>query len=267
MTAAETRVQILEERDGRRVDIFERNAESSGYKKADRGPAAKSYLVCFEERSGSTMLCSLLGQTDVMGKPDEFFNPRGPMQMYLVRSQARDIAEYYGYLHNALTTANGVFGMKTTFADLGPLLAGDALASLLGEPRYVYLTRSDIVRQAVSSALARKRSLWHAYAGRDAPPPADEGLEVDMPLVTGIIERIREQRRSWEEFFGVRQLTPLRITYEDTTADYAATLRAVARLVGVDLADEQIPAASQTLQLANETNETWVAAIRARIDA
>jgi LPS sulfotransferase NodH len=260
-------VRILEQRDGRRVDIFERNVESAGYAQPDRGQPAASYLVCFEERSGSTMLCSLLGQTSVLGKPDEFFNPRGPMQMYLARSHARDMAEYYAYLHNELSTANGVFGMKTTFADLAPLLEGDAFVTLLGEPRFVYLTRADIVRQAVSSALARKRSIWHAFAGRDAPPRADDTLEIDVPLVTGIIGRIREQRRSWEEFFGTRRLTPLRITYEEMTADPAATLRTLALFVGVDLTDDRIPRASQTLQLSNETNEAWVEAVRARIGA
>jgi LPS sulfotransferase NodH len=259
-------VEILEERDGRRVSVFERNADSAGYLEPDQGRARSAYLVCFGERSGSTMLCSLIGQTTALGQPDEFFNPRGPMQMYLARSHARDTAEYFAYLHNELSSADGVFGMKTTFADLAPLLDGDAFARLLDEPRYVYLTRTDIVRQAVSSALARKRSIWHAYLGRDAPP-ADDGLPVDVPLVTRIIARIRENRRSWEEFFGDRDLAPLRVSYEDMTADPRAVVTGIAHSLGVELDDEQIPRASQTLQLSNATNEAWVEAVRARIGA
>lgn len=264
MTAPDTEARIVEERDGRRVDIFERNTESAGYLPADRGQVSKSYVVCFEERSGSTMLCSLIGQTGALGQPDEFFNPRGPMQMYLSRSHARNMAEYFAYLHNELSSANGSFGMKTTFADLKPLLERDAFEELLGEPRYVFLTRGDLVRQAVSSALARKRSLWHAYVGRNVPP-ADDGLTVDVPLVTGIMERIREQRRAWEKFFGLRGVTPMRITYEDMASDPAGTLKGLAHLLGVELEEALIPVASQTLPLSNATNEAWVEAVRARV--
>ncbi|MEP7159114.1 MAG: Stf0 family sulfotransferase [Chloroflexota bacterium] len=266
MTSPGAGVRIVEERDGRSVDIFERNIESAGYPQPDTGLARSTYLVCFEERSGSTMLCSLIGQTDALGKPDEFFNPRGPMQMYLARSKARNIAEYYAYLHNDLSTANGVFGMKTTFADLQPLLSGEAFEQLLGEPRYVFLTREDIVRQAVSSALARKRSVWHAFAGRDAAPE-DDGLAVDVPLVTGIMERIRDQRRAWDDFFSARGIAPLHVSYEEMTTDATATVKALGQYLGVELGDEQIPRASQTLQLSNATNEAWVEAVRSRTDA
>src|SRR3712207_7978474 len=63
----------------------------------------RSYLVCATPRSGSTLLCHLLEQTGVAGRPEEYFEalrhsgrPRRPHE-YFDRSRHPDIVERLAY--------------------------------------------------------------------------------------------------------------------------------------------------------------------------
>jgi LPS sulfotransferase NodH len=110
-----------------------------------------SYLVCATPRSGSTLLCHLLDQTGIAGRPEEYFEalrhsglPRRPHE-YFERERHANIIErlafrempdgempepnplwqpdtYDRYLEWALeqgTTPNGVFGAKLMWGYLG----------------------------------------------------------------------------------------------------------------------------------------------------
>lgn len=127
----------------------------------------RSYLVCATPRSGSTLLCHLLGQTGVAGRPEEYFEalqhsgvPRQPEE-YFDRERHANIVQrlafrempsaqtrpkpnplwspetYDEYLAWALeqgTTPNGIFGAKLMWGyldDFAQLLRGiDGLGSL-----------------------------------------------------------------------------------------------------------------------------------------
>ncbi len=110
-----------------------------------------SYLVCATPRSGSTLLCELLGQTGVAGQPEEYFEalrhsgvPRRPHEYFdrerhaniierlafrempdgVVRApnplwDARDYGPYLQWALEQGTTSNGVFGAKLMWGYLG----------------------------------------------------------------------------------------------------------------------------------------------------
>src|SRR3954462_4910517 len=100
-----------------------------------------SYLVCATERSGSTLLCELLGATGVAGRPEEFFEflnatgrPRQPREYFegvddptlldllpplLVPLPRPAWAQQLGDALERGTTGNGVFGSKMMWAYLG----------------------------------------------------------------------------------------------------------------------------------------------------
>ena len=125
-----------------------------------------SYLVCATPRSGSTLLCRALDETDVAGHPEEYFEalsrsglPRRPHEYFdparhaniVERLAFREMPEgmakpnplwhpdtYDQYLEWALsegTTSNGVFGAKLMWGYLGDfaeLLRG--IGGMAGRP-------------------------------------------------------------------------------------------------------------------------------------
>ena len=120
-----------------------------------------NYAIIFSHRSGSSLLCNLLSQTNIAGTPDEFF----------LHWQGRayknyDISDYPAYINRVIQesqTNNLVFGIKTLTSDF--LAACNRLEAfpnyknrsnaekiriLFPNIKFIYLTRRHKVRQAIS---------------------------------------------------------------------------------------------------------------------
>ena len=114
-------------------------------------PPLRSYLVCATPRSGSTLLCHLLAQTGLAGRPEEYFEalrhsgiPRRPAEYFDPERHANIIErlafrempdgavhepsplwrperydEYLAWAIEQGTTPNGVFGAKLMWGYLG----------------------------------------------------------------------------------------------------------------------------------------------------
>ena len=128
-------------------------------------PPLRSYLVCATPRSGSTLLCHLLTQTGLAGRPEEYFEalrhsgiPRRPAEYFdperhaniIERLAFREMPDgqeptpnplwrpesYDRYLDWVLeegTTPNGVFGAKLMWGYLGDF--ADLLRGIEGNAR------------------------------------------------------------------------------------------------------------------------------------
>src|SRR5262245_43596783 len=117
-------VVITELRDGRRADIFNRGSGTFDPAAHPLPDGARSYVICFVQRSGSTMLRTLLTQTGGLGKPEEFLNPRGVMQRHVESSGAGNLSDYFRYLRTTMSSPAGLFGMKASWQDFQPLVDG-----------------------------------------------------------------------------------------------------------------------------------------------
>jgi LPS sulfotransferase NodH len=171
----------------------------------------RSYLVCATQRSGSTLLCELLKDTGVAGRPEEYFeamhdtgippHPRDFLQGLAptrlgIRTDPRPaeapaysslagLADYREHLERTFalgTTPNGVFGAKLMFNQLGelraltgrlPEFAGVELDLLLD--RLFHTPRYIWIfrRDTVRQAV----SMWKALQTRRWRAPDDDGDE------------------------------------------------------------------------------------------
>jgi trehalose 2-sulfotransferase len=204
------------------------------------------------------------------GVRDDSTPPRAPEY-----SSLEGIDDYRDHLTRTLetgTTANGVFGAKLMFnqiAEVRALTSGlpefggcddeQLLKRALGDPpelRYVWVSRGDKVRQAVS--------LWRAMQTRSWR--YDENQRGDFePLYryTGIdhlVKRMQADDDGWGRFFAEYGIEPLRITYEDDLErDPNAAVNAVLDFIGVS------PPADWTVgpplkRQADTLSDAWVAA-------
>jgi trehalose 2-sulfotransferase len=194
----------------------------------------KSYLLCCVPRSGSWLLADLLEQTDVAGRPEEYFRPDYREQWSQEWGIPPD-GPYSRYVAAALAntaTHNGVFGVKAHWYQLewfaGQLRAlpgsgGDATAAALVErwlprPHYLHLYRDDTVRQAISYYRAAYSDRWFDLIEEDEerlvkPVPMPE--KPDWAHVRFLEEQVISHERQWKEFFTKSGIVPLEIRYED----------------------------------------------------
>ena len=214
-----------------------------------------TYLVCATQRSASTLLCRALGTTGVAGRPEEYFEARhttgqppapsdygihldvdpAPAPAY---SSLEGIGEYGEHIRRTLdsgTTPNGVFGAKVMYSQLADIavLAGaeppGVFEQILGcAPRYVRVTRSDRVAQAVSLWTALQSQSWADHQEHTRQP-----ARYDFDAIDQLVSWFGDQERGWDDYFARNGIEPLELTYDDVAGDLNDAVRRV--LVYLDL--------------------------------
>ena len=192
--------------------------------------------------------------------------PEGPAYSSLQR-----ISDYRRHLDRTFawgTTDNGVFGAKLMWNQLPELqaLAGELLefvgletaellGRLFGRPRYIWVSRTDKVRQAVSLWKALQVRSWrHDETGNGRPSP-----QYHFDAIHHLVTRLEAEDRSWHEFFSVHGLQSLKVSYEnDLESDPEGTLHRALAWIGVQA--PQQPAVQPPLQRqADAVSDAWVA--------
>ncbi len=240
-----------------------------------------SYFICSTPRSGSTLLCDLLKQTGVAGRPNSFY--RAP--------SIAEYAEYWGieaepgleferrYMAAAIkhgTRDTGMFGMRLHGLSLFELLGrlamlypGEAtdkarLSVAFGTPLYVRLRRADKVAQAISRVKAEQSGLWHRHADgaeRELIKPYEAPIYDAARLRASITETV-EHEAVFDAWAAGQGITPLDVTYEALSADPHGTLAMILDALGRDPALAE-RAQVQTARLADTMSVEWAVRYRA----
>jgi LPS sulfotransferase NodH len=234
---------------------------------------ATNYIICYVPRSGSSHLTSLLQNTGLAGKPADFFNvyyQQIPWEAQHVfeRTGVYSVAaasEQYGsssvadYMHTvarATRSANGVFGLKVDIAQATVLIRRALFWNPTWNWKYIYLTRRDLLMQAISHFTALKTGLWSYSSTGGQPVSYDENEIVAEMLNLG------DMMRRWEAIFAMLGIEPLRITYEDLEADTEGTMLRCLRHLGVACASGQFPIRSYFRKQRTPEADEWARRIR-----
>jgi len=207
----------------------------------DVAPARK-LLILSPPRTGSYMLCRYMLNAG-LGVPHEYFND---IHMYLIGRRS-GIDEFDGpkwmteepqlllrYLHHlfSIRTRDGLFAAKIQYRHFHLFLRGTVGRELFRDAAIVYLTREDIVAQAVSLHLAQLSGRWSFEKTKITRPQREKDLR-DMAAIERVLLRLRSEETRWEEVIARWHLQPLRLTYEAVRADPAGSLSRIATLCGV----------------------------------
>jgi LPS sulfotransferase NodH len=143
------------------------------------------------------------------------------------------------------TTPNGVFASKLMWRQLPELLtltselpeyaglqAAELLERLFGGPAYVWVSRRDKVRQAVSMWRALQTRSWRHSGGRESSD--DRPLVYRFEAIDHLARAFEAEDHSWQEFFAAHGIDALAISYEDDLErDREGSVRAVLDRLGL----------------------------------
>lgn len=248
-----------------KVDIF--STASSDFQLADEQTiSSKNYVICFTERSGSTMLCSILKATGVLGMPEEYLNPRGSIQLFLDKYPASNILQYFDALRRHQISTNGVFGIKTCFIDFEPLINHQMISKLLNPVKFIYLMRKDIVLQAISAYVARCSGIWHLTEDGIITDGQEikSDCEYDEAAILSHVDRLIYERMQWERFFALYSIDPLRVAYEEVLEEPEKLVRHIAKFLGEDISIRVGLDMSATRKIGGGRNQEWAEQIRSK---
>ncbi|WP_417685341.1 Stf0 family sulfotransferase [Roseibium sp.] len=238
----------------------------------------RSYILCTSPRSGSTLLCKLLSATGVAGNPGSHFHEPSIdawLDDYCLsdNSQEPEKTKLRRIFKAAIARGSndtGVFGLrlqrhsfdffmeKLAILHPGAQSARERLEAAFGPTLFVHLTRPDKVAQAVSYLKAEQTGLWHrAPDGRELErlaPPAEP--EYDGEALGNYVKMLEGYDRQWCDWFELEAIEPMRIRYDDLSADPAGQLASILAALGLDPAKANgvVPG---TARLSDETSREW----------
>jgi LPS sulfotransferase NodH len=220
------------------------------------------YILATMPRSGSTLCSIRLWQSGQLGAPLEYLNFRMATRLlerlgYGVDEDGRpkDANQLVGYwknLQQLRTSPNGVFGCKVFVSNLMVLANRyPEFVSRIAPTHVVYLTRMDLVGQAISYYRAQRSSAW--FGGVQAK----QAVEYDFKRIQSCLVSICTQTAVWERLFETWGVMPLRVSYEQMCRQP----RAVTSVVKTHLGIAHDPAARLSVPLivkqADHTSEAW----------
>jgi trehalose 2-sulfotransferase len=199
-------------------------------------------VVCSSQRSGSSLLCQALADTQAVGTPTEYFNPRTRAALTERWRCGGSVADYVATARARRSSPGGLFGTKLHWDQFEQLraevleltraepefeISSDFLEELLPRPLYIHILRRDVNRQAVSFWRALSTGVWSELGATPVSKHADaaysfEGIDRCKRL-------IENAELHWDRFFRFNGITPLEVVYEDLESGYEQTVGAVLR--------------------------------------
>ena len=116
-----------------------------------------TYFICFINRSGSTLLAQVLSRTNRMGRVGEIFNPE-PIASTCHKNNFASMEAYINFQIQQTSRSSGVFGAKIGMHQLAYLAKYGYLANQFKNAKFIYVTRKDIIMQAVSLSIASQQA-------------------------------------------------------------------------------------------------------------
>lgn len=238
---------------------------------------AKSYLVCASPRGGSSLLVSGLRDCGVAGAPREYFAPSClPRHLWEEVDGGKTVKHYTeDYVRSVVReyrTGNGVFGVKVMWqhfeqlmADLRRFLGDEAGSRSDGEVlkaffsdrcNFIFVTRKDKLKQAISWEKAEQTGVWLHLAGGEAKKESAAPV-FDYDQIRLRMALLREREEHWQDFFGRNGITPLTIVYKDFEEHYEETVRKALAFLGIELPDGVEIDEPELVKQADEVNEEW----------
>ena len=262
-----------------------------------------SYLVCATPRSGSTLFCEVLSNTNVAGRPKEYFEmlketglPRQSHQyfetvaeaktsiletlgnaplninsVWLAQQEGPDYAHYLAQVLEEGTTPSGVFGakmMRGYFDDFirfvrqipayTELDVHQILTNIFPNLQYIWVTRRDKVRQAVSLWKAIQTQSWREDQREEEPMQSVRRPVFHFAAIKHLECQLIEHELAWQQYFAAYDIQPFVVVYEELLNNFEATIRQTLQYLSISVHEHLMFTRSTMLRQADAQSEEWV---------
>lgn len=212
------------------------------------------YLVCSTIRTGSTLLCNYLTDTKLAGIPIDY-SDRLYMRKYiddwknchpLTKEYVERVMKIY---------PSDPFGMKMPYLSVREHIEHNTLRDLFpSDPLYIYITRENILRQAISAVRGMQTGKWYSNAEPRQPVMAEN---YSKPQIDGMKKELEKRENAWIGYFEYNNLSSYHITYEQLTENPKQTIIQALKFLGINVSSNFILPTPRLQKQADEISLKW----------
>lgn len=186
-------------------------------------------------------------------------------------------SNYADYLDRVIelgTTPNGVFGAKLMWGYFDDFICHlrqipscrdiavpDLLSTKFPNLHYIWVTRQDKGRQAVSLWKAIQTSTWRmeeSQLAKDPSSPPAGKLVFHFEAIDYLIQRIVADEVAWWQYFDACKVQPFTVVYEELAAAYEATALNILQYLHIPIPENLTFAERRMKRQADALSEEWV---------
>ena len=212
---------------------------------------SKILIIASTPRCGSHMLGHALQTTNSFGFPLEYTNPRN-LSQWKKRFGKKDFQEVLTEIQKCRTSPNGVFGIKIHYSHIKEYGGFVALQEIFPEAYYVLLTRNDILKQAISLAIARRTGVW--ISGQK---PVNENPEYHFLHIHKCLRELIIYNSSWRKTLKDNGCNYIEMNFDFVLKNIGASIQQIATFMDIEVNSETIPTEQVTKKQSNNINYEW----------
>ncbi|MCW8090397.1 Stf0 family sulfotransferase [Alteromonas sp. ASW11-130] len=220
----------------------------------------KTLIIASTVRSGSHMLGHALHQTGAFGFPLEYVNEKN-LERWKSIFNTRALDDTLAQIQKHRTSPNGVFGIKIHYSHLRQLGGFDGLKKLFVNPSFIWLTREDIIAQAVSLSIAKQTGAWISQQNVE-----NEDVTYDAKQIDEGVRRIIFENASWQYALNASASHFLHVNFTDVKNNTASIIRNIADFMQVDIDTSNLPHKPVTKKQSKHINQLWIEKFQKQFD-
>lgn len=214
-----------------------------------------SLVIASTGRSGSHFLGHILSDTGLIGSPFEYYHPQNIKEWHR-RLGTNNVDELTCKLKEIRTSElTGIFSTKLHYSQFKFLGESPEFFESLGNTRFIYIKRKDVLGQAISMVIARQTGQWISDQTANNISPVYSFDEINYELKNILIDNA-----SWEHYFNTNGIVPCEIIFEDLLRDTELEIRKIAKYLNINInfskaKDDAFK--GKTAKQSNDINSLW----------
>lgn len=210
-------------------------------------------VLCFENRSGSNYLASLLRTSGKIHGLGEALNA----ETVIKRATQWDVTNFPDYFQRFATSDKAEVGVKASWDQL-LMLFRFGIDKMFDGFKLIYVRREDSVAQAVSRHIAFQTGKWTSETKVAEPiEPAFDTADIARHLYA-----VQHSNQMFEAIFQILDLDVYRVTYERIVYRPNQSARVVMGHLGHDLPDWKARRDVRMKRQSNALNDAFVGRFR-----
>jgi LPS sulfotransferase NodH len=136
----------------------------------------------------------------------------------------------------------------------------DLLAQVFPNLHYIWISRQDKVRQAISLWRALQTWTWKQEENASAAgaPSHPRTLIFNFQAIDYLVRQIVAQEAAWQHYFSSNGIQPYTIVYEEFASSYEETALSILQYLNIPLPQSLVFAQRRMKQQSDTLSEEWV---------